>query len=246
MVAQNANGSGWSAPKVNKVARKGFLLRSQVCFVTWSQSRIHDCDEFYHSLLEILPAGTKVFGSREFHEDGRPHYHAVLFLPSPVYWSDAGRYFVMKRADGQVDTRAIHIQVPGKGELVEEFLQRTQAYCVKEGEGGVFGKPFGQSVMASCANCRSRLSGDDRCFCLSCFDDLWHERVSFAVVCLVGLLRVFSFMRWVLLTGVFCLQIMGDQWRVDLANHRTRMLNIQKLCVELSAVAGEELARWKV
>jgi len=196
MVAEKADGFGPLESRVTKVARRGFLLRSQVCFVTWSQSRIYEPEVFYRGLVGILPPGTKIFGSQEFHEDGCPHYHAVLFFPSSVHWKDATRYFMVKRSDGQIDTRAIRIEVPQKGEMVEEFLRRTQAYCAKEGEGRVFGTPFGKSVMPSCLKCRTRLSGDDRCFCVGCVDDAQSERVSFAAFSLCSLFCVVSLVDW--------------------------------------------------
>jgi hypothetical protein len=247
MVVQNGNGSDRSGSRVkNKGAGKGFLLRSQVCFVTWSQSRIRDRDEFYRGLVEIMPAGTKIFGSQEFHDDGRPHYHAVLLFPSRVHWSDATKYFMVKRADGQVDTRAIRIQVPEKGEVVEDFLQSTQAYCGKEGDDRVFGKRFGRTVMPSCAKCRRRLGGDDGCFCVGCVSGVRRERVSLIAVCLSSLLRMICSMRTVLLTAVGYSQMVSDQWRVESSDHRKRMLSIQRLCAELSALAREELVERKV
>lgn len=230
-------------PTTKKVAGRKFLLRSEVCFVTWSQSHFDDYEEFYGGLLKVMPPGTKMFGCQEFHGDGRPHYHVVLRFPFRVHWSDATKYFMVKRVDGQVDTRAIRITVPAKGEVVEEFLQRTQAYCAKEGNGRVFGRRFGETVMPSCVKCRSRVSGDDGCFCVSCVDGAWRERVSFTR-CLSFLSYVFFSVRLVLLTGFVCPQIkelwvMNGRLKVEVSSYRKRMLRIRRLCSELSEVVGD-------
>lgn len=160
-----------------------FLLRSEVCFVTWSQSRIRDPREFYRKLVEVMPVGTKVFGSQEFHDDGNPHYHAVLRFPERVHWDDAPKYFLLRTARGVVDTRAIRIGVPDKGEVIEDFVQRSQAYCAKEGNERTFGERFRMTVMPSCARCRSVLGGDDSCLCFGCVGQTWREKVS--VTCLI-------------------------------------------------------------
>lgn len=49
-------------------------------YVTWSKSKIDSSEEFYRKLLTILPAGVRMFGGREFHQDRTPHYYMVFFL----------------------------------------------------------------------------------------------------------------------------------------------------------------------
>jgi hypothetical protein len=79
-----------------------------------------------------MPAGTLIFGSKELHRDGNPHYHAVMRFPYRVHWTDARQRLMLHAPDGLVDTRAIRITQPDPGETVTDFLDRTQAYCSKD------------------------------------------------------------------------------------------------------------------
>src|SRR5690348_1936360 len=87
-----------------------FTLRSQVCFVTWARSRVEDSEEFYRMLVRNMPDGTKIFGAKEYHQDGTLHYHAVIMFADRIYWKDARMRFTLVCDDGEVDTRAINIE----------------------------------------------------------------------------------------------------------------------------------------
>jgi len=104
---------------------KKFALRSTVCFVTWSQSRTYNHKQFYRKLQRIVPSGIEIFGGKELHRDGNPHYYAVLRFPYRVNWQDARRKLMVPGPDGDVDTEAIWIVVPDKTESVGDFLRRT-------------------------------------------------------------------------------------------------------------------------
>jgi len=116
------------------VQRK-FKLNGLYCFVTWSQSKIDDHMEFYEKLKELLPEGAKVYGGKELHADGRPHYHAVIRFRRKVHWTDA-----RKRLTISGDTEAIKIRVPEQRQSIREFLENTQSYCQKDDNPNVFGK----------------------------------------------------------------------------------------------------------
>jgi len=116
-----------------------FLLHGVYAYVTWSQSRIDDHEEFFNKLRYILPEGTEVFGGKELHQDGHPHYHVVMHFPRRVHWTDARTKLMIKQDDGEVDTKAIRIEVPRLYEPVCEFLDRTQAYCAKDDNPWLFG-----------------------------------------------------------------------------------------------------------
>jgi hypothetical protein len=117
-----------------------FLLHGVYAYVTWSQSRIDDHEEFFNRLRAILPQGTEIFGGRELHQDGHSHYHVVMHFPRRVHWSDARTKLMVKKDDGDVDTKAIRIEVPRLYEPVCEFLDRTQAYCAKDDNPWLFGE----------------------------------------------------------------------------------------------------------
>lgn len=160
-----------------------FVLRTAVCFVTWSQSKFDDHDEFYRMLCLAMPAGTRIFGSKEYHKDGRPHYHVVLRFPHRLMWNDGRKKFMLRRGDGVPDTKAIRIQVPQHPETVEDFLQRTQAYCAKDENPWTFGERFGAVDPViykdmSCNGCKRRFGGDSVLFCSVCTDRLCIDKVS--------------------------------------------------------------------
>lgn len=119
---------------------KKFVLHATYCYVTWSQSRIDDHEEFYCKLRARMPHGTEIFGGKELHEDGFPHYHVVMKFPRRIHWRDARKKFVLERSDGVVDTEAIRIVVPDLYQPVSEFLDHTQAYCAKDDNPWMFGE----------------------------------------------------------------------------------------------------------
>jgi hypothetical protein len=156
------------------VRKRTFVLRTEVCFVTWSRSRIMDHTEFYKLLQLHMPAGTKIFGCQELHQDGTPHYHAVMKFPERVNWPDARKTFMLLLDDGTIDTQSINIEVPARGQSIEDFLQRTQDYSSKAPEY-LFGKVI--SVSRCCEDCQRSLGSDAKVYCGSCVEAKAHRQV---------------------------------------------------------------------
>ena len=48
-----------------------YHINGKHIYVTWSKSKIDSKEEFHEKLLAMLPAGVRMFGGRELHEDGR-------------------------------------------------------------------------------------------------------------------------------------------------------------------------------
>jgi hypothetical protein len=119
--------------------KRGFTIKHKVVFVTWSQSSIEDAEVFYKALLDLMPVGTEIFGCKEKHEDGSPHFHAALRFVERPNWRNALPHFHMKLADGAVDTTAIHLTLPRKYQREGDFLEGVQNYCMKEEDSVLFG-----------------------------------------------------------------------------------------------------------
>ena len=98
-------------------------------YVTWSKSKIDSKEEFHQKLLTVLPAGVRLFGGRELHQDGTPHYHVVFSFLEKVHWPDAAKKFSMEG-----DTTAIRFEKPKPRQRVSDFLENTMAYCAKDGD----------------------------------------------------------------------------------------------------------------
>ncbi len=98
-------------------------------YVTWSKSKIEEKEVFHQKLLAILPAGVRMFGGRELHEDGTPHYHVVFSFTERVHWPDAAKNFSIEG-----DTNAIRFEKPKPRQRVSDFLENTMAYCSKDGD----------------------------------------------------------------------------------------------------------------
>jgi hypothetical protein len=112
-----------------------FELHATYCFVTWSHCALNDHEEFYRRLQELMPEGSQIFGGKEFHEDGNPHYHAVIKFPRRVHWTNARLKFKLEG-----DTDAIRIEPPRRYQNIEQFLEDTQAYCEKDENPFIFGE----------------------------------------------------------------------------------------------------------
>jgi hypothetical protein len=174
------------------VVKRSFVLRTTVCFVTWSKSRIYDHEFFYQAMVKRMPKDTEMFGSRELHASGRPHYHAVIRFPHRVHWTDARKNFMIDAEDGLVDTTAIRIEVPNYSENVEDFLERTQAYCAKDENEWLFGERFGAKaelergikreigprVLPVCTGCSKTVTVEVACVCSKCADSIGQKKVS--------------------------------------------------------------------
>ena len=98
-------------------------------YVTWSKSKIESKEEFHEKLLAMLPAGVRMFGGRELHQDGTPHYHVVFSFAHKVHWPDAVKMFSIEG-----DTNAIRFEKPKPRQRADGFLENTQAYCEKDGD----------------------------------------------------------------------------------------------------------------
>lgn len=125
-----------------------FEFQGKELFVTYSRSRVDAVEEFHQRLLasleDALPKvgknGAKpvvsVYGSRELHEDGVPHYHVLLAFDRKVHWRNARKSLqVWADIDGkrQVDTESIYIRKRPRSESQRHFLDCVQAYIAKEG-----------------------------------------------------------------------------------------------------------------
>ena len=98
-------------------------------YVTWSKSKIDSKEQFHQQLLAILPAGVRMFGGRELHQDGTPHYHVVFSFLNKVHYRDAAKRFSIPG-----DTNAIGFEKPKVRQRVSDFLENTMAYCAKDGD----------------------------------------------------------------------------------------------------------------
>lgn len=134
------------------VKRKEFYWIGSVVFVTYCRSRVHDKDEFFRCLKDSLRRSLKksestrgitveVYGSKEIHKDGAPHYHVVLRFSDIVHWNQAReKLYVWVDVGGrqEVDTHSLYIRKKPVRETDSHFLASVQKYTGKKGD--VFGK----------------------------------------------------------------------------------------------------------
>lgn len=132
--------------------QREFLFYGDMAFVTYSRSRINDKNEFLHKLQASLQrnlgacrntrgVSMEIFGSKELHEDGTPHYHVVVRFSKKVYWKKAREMFSVRTWDKGKwlsDTHSIFIRKKPAKEEVGKFLYCVQRYISKEGD--VFGQ----------------------------------------------------------------------------------------------------------
>ena len=127
-----------------------FEFRGAYAFVTYTHSQVTDPQEFHRLLRASLEAHLplvgqlKLFGSKELHEDGTPHYHVVLRFSPRVHWRGAREKFTVwldKDGDRVPDTRSIFIRKKPEREPPASFLNSVQSYVVKEAkEPDTFGE----------------------------------------------------------------------------------------------------------
>ncbi len=98
-------------------------------YVTWLKSKIDSKEEFHHKLLVMLPSDVSMFGGRELHQDGTPHYHVVFSFVEKKNWPDAAAHF---RIEG--DTNAIRFEKPKLRQDHKDFKKKKMAYCEKDGD----------------------------------------------------------------------------------------------------------------
>jgi len=98
-------------------------------YVTWSKSKIEEKEVFHQKLLAILPTEVRMFGGRELHQDGTPHYHVVFSFTEKVHWPDAANKFSIEG-----DTNVIRFEKPKPCRRISDFLEKTMAYCSKDGD----------------------------------------------------------------------------------------------------------------
>ncbi|KAM4060279.1 geminivirus rep catalytic domain-containing protein [Hirsutella rhossiliensis] len=134
-----------------------FVFHANMAFVTYTRSRVEDPEEFHRYLRESLApslprvnrrtgqAGTvQVYGCKELHEDGTPHYHVMLKFEPRVHWRNARekfRVWIDVKDGREVDTTSINIHKKPENETPAYFLQCVQAYIAKGGD--VFGEWIG-------------------------------------------------------------------------------------------------------
>jgi hypothetical protein len=115
--------------KLEEAADRKYRFNGKHIYVTWSKSRIDSKEEFHQKLLTILPAGVRLFGGRELHKDGTPHYHVVFSFLHKVNWPDAAKKFSIEG-----DTNAIRFEKPKARQRLSGFLENTMTYCAKDGD----------------------------------------------------------------------------------------------------------------
>ena len=122
--------SGAGEEEVQQSVSDGkYRINGKHIYVTWSKSKIESKDEFHQKLLAMLPAGVRMFGGREVHQDGTPHYHVVFSFPKKVHWRNAAQKFTIEG-----DTTAIRFEKPKERQRVSDFLETRMAYCAMDGD----------------------------------------------------------------------------------------------------------------
>jgi hypothetical protein len=168
-----------------------FYIKKDLCFVTWARSRIINHMDFYHILKAKMPPGTRMYGSKELHEDGTPHYHVVMKFPCAVQWNDARSELMLIAPDGKVDTESINIQLlDRKTDTRETFLENAQSYVEKCGTQWTFGKWIREDIeddlrarkvsitdVVACCNCMTPATARSSVVCDSCYLKLVAEEV---------------------------------------------------------------------
>jgi hypothetical protein len=79
----------------------------------------------------------------EHHADGTPHFHIVLLWDASVHFRDARAKFLIRTGDGDdapVVTDAICLRKRMDRQPFADFLEKTQAYCVKDCGPNVLGE----------------------------------------------------------------------------------------------------------
>lgn len=132
--------------------RREFYWIGNVVFITYCRSRVDDKEEFFRCLKESLwrslhmseatrDVTVQVYGSKEIHKDGAPHYHVVLRFSETVHWFKAReKFYVWIDVGGsrEVDTYSMYIRKKPVRETDGYFLASVQKYTGKKGD--VFGK----------------------------------------------------------------------------------------------------------
>ncbi|KAG0133635.1 hypothetical protein HOY82DRAFT_603986 [Tuber indicum] len=129
-----------SPPPPENTTTGKFRLNARYAYVTWSKSTIDDKEEFHLRLKSSIREIHELYGGRELHEDGTPHYHVVIRFAHRVNWPDARAKFHLAG-----DTEAIRIVPPQPRQPIGKFLRHTQAYCEKDGD------TFGTRVVGTTA-----------------------------------------------------------------------------------------------
>ncbi|KID80826.1 ac1, partial [Metarhizium majus ARSEF 297] len=152
--SENGSDSGYETGELpgQLQTEEKYEMKGKVFFVTWSQSQVTDKHKFHEWLLASLKprlpatgvggvqATVELFGCKELHEDGMPHFHVLLRFEPGVHWRDGRKNLeVMVEVDGKmvVDTRSIFIRKKRRRETLAKFMDDVQAYIAKDGD--VFG-----------------------------------------------------------------------------------------------------------
>ena len=128
-----------------------FRLYADVVFVTYSRSRVNDKNEFHETLFDSLErslaqdratsnVSVKLFGSKELHDSGIPHYHVAIQFSQKIYWPNARQMlsvWIIVNGRREIDTRSIFIKTQKPEDTAMKFLRNVQDYIAKDGD--VFG-----------------------------------------------------------------------------------------------------------
>ena len=143
--------------KSDRGSRGEFILYSKLVFVTYTRSRINDKEEFHECLFDSLErslardwatynVSVEMFGSKELHKSGIPHYHVVLRFSRKVYWPKARRelsVWILVNGHREIDTESIYIRKKKSEESDAKFLRCVQTYIAKKGD--VFGRRMAET-----------------------------------------------------------------------------------------------------
>ncbi|KAH8203902.1 hypothetical protein TruAng_001966 [Truncatella angustata] len=139
---------GHSPPETLLTEKKPFLFQGKMVWLTYNQSCVTDHLKFYEYLRtwmeQWMPrmssdnnrrSKVEIFGARELHADGHPHYHVVMRFETKVHWKNSYSRFAAQFEEGgelrQVAT-SIRIEKPDPGEHPKRFLEGVQGYILKE------------------------------------------------------------------------------------------------------------------
>jgi len=108
----------------------------QVCFARWLYCCIEDCKEFGDVLKHAMPAGTKIYGCKDFDW----HYAVLAFPRSFRSWRGLREHLRLKCRDGKDDTAVVTFFVLQEGNDVAQWIEWMHQFC-DAGEV-VFGENF--------------------------------------------------------------------------------------------------------
>jgi hypothetical protein len=105
-----------------------FKFNGRYLYLTYSKSNIGNKEDFEARLMVVLPERSKVYGCKELHKDGTPHYHCLVRFGERQNWPDARKRLAVDAVN------ALRIIQPRKGQRMKQFLANVQRYIEKHGD----------------------------------------------------------------------------------------------------------------